>query len=167
MFCRSLFVFSGVRVTRSLVLCVCFVDRLSFFFWSLFLFFFDIRILITPLVFLKLFSVTTFLPSICPMAIHNTKCRVSSDPIFLYFQNFAIFLIQMYLPKISYITSQNPIFFQNCKKKSWSLNFEWRFTWQIEAIQDINADTSIVFSWFCIAKDVFMWLIYSWIFLRV
>ena len=27
MFCRSLFVFSGVRVTRSLVLYVCFVDR--------------------------------------------------------------------------------------------------------------------------------------------
>jgi hypothetical protein len=27
MFCRSLFVFSGVRVARSLVLCVCFVDR--------------------------------------------------------------------------------------------------------------------------------------------
>ena len=45
-------VFSGVRVTRSLVLCVCFVDRcLSFFFWSLCcLFFFDIRIMITPLV---------------------------------------------------------------------------------------------------------------------
>ena len=36
-------VFSGVRVTRSLVLCVCFVDRcLSFFFWPLCcLFFFD------------------------------------------------------------------------------------------------------------------------------
>jgi hypothetical protein len=32
MFCRSLFVFSGVRVTRYLVWCVCFVDRcLSFF----------------------------------------------------------------------------------------------------------------------------------------
>ena len=31
MFCRSLFIFSEVRVTRSLVLCVCFVDRcLSF-----------------------------------------------------------------------------------------------------------------------------------------
>ena len=56
-------VFSGVRVIRSLVLCVCFVDRsfvlLSFFFWPLsclFFFwplsclFFDIRILITPLV---------------------------------------------------------------------------------------------------------------------
>ena len=47
--------FSGVRVTRSLVLYVCFVDRcLSFlysFFWQLCcLFFFDIRILITPLV---------------------------------------------------------------------------------------------------------------------
>ena len=45
-------VFSGVRVTRSLVLCVCFVDRcLSFSFWPLCcLFFFDVRILITPLV---------------------------------------------------------------------------------------------------------------------
>jgi hypothetical protein len=43
--------FSGVRVTRSLVLYVCFVDRsLSFFFWPLCcLFFFDIRILITSL----------------------------------------------------------------------------------------------------------------------
>jgi len=47
-------VFSGVRVTRSLVLCVCFVDRwLSFcaFFWPLYcLFFFDLWILITPFV---------------------------------------------------------------------------------------------------------------------
>jgi hypothetical protein len=47
-------VFSGVRVTRSLlyVYCVCFVDRcLSLFFWSLCcLFFFDLLILITPLV---------------------------------------------------------------------------------------------------------------------
>jgi len=44
-------VFSGVPITRSLVLCVCFVDRcLSFFFWPLCcLFFFDIQILITPL----------------------------------------------------------------------------------------------------------------------
>jgi len=45
-------VFSGVRVTRSLVLCVCFVDRcLSFLSWSLCcLFFFNLRILIIPLV---------------------------------------------------------------------------------------------------------------------
>ena len=44
--------FSGVHVTRSLVLCVCFVDRcLSFVFWPLYcLFFFDIWIRITPLV---------------------------------------------------------------------------------------------------------------------
>ena len=44
--------FSGVRVTRSLVLCVCFVDRcLSFFFSPLCcMSFFDLRILITPLV---------------------------------------------------------------------------------------------------------------------
>jgi hypothetical protein len=49
-------VFSRVRVTRSLVLYVCFVDRClsfcTFSFWSLCcLFFFDIRILSTPLAF--------------------------------------------------------------------------------------------------------------------
>jgi len=47
-------VFSGVRVTRSLVLYVCFVDRClsfcTFFFWALCCLFFDIRILIIPLV---------------------------------------------------------------------------------------------------------------------
>ena len=50
---RSPPVFGGVRVTRSLVLYVCFVDScLSFctFFWSLYCLSFDIRILITPLV---------------------------------------------------------------------------------------------------------------------
>jgi hypothetical protein len=46
-------VFSGVRVIRSLVLCICFVDHcLSFFFWPLCsLSFFDLHILISPLVF--------------------------------------------------------------------------------------------------------------------
>ena len=44
-------VFSGIRVTWSLVLCVCFVDRRCLSFWPLCcLFFFDLRILITPLV---------------------------------------------------------------------------------------------------------------------
>jgi hypothetical protein len=51
-------------VTRSLVLCVCFVDRcLSFIrlFWSLYyLFFFNIRILITPLIIFKLFFTLLF-----------------------------------------------------------------------------------------------------------
>ena len=51
----SLKIFSGGRVTRHLVLYVCFVDQClsfcTFFFWPLFcLFFIDIRILITPLV---------------------------------------------------------------------------------------------------------------------
>ena len=42
--------FSGVRVIRSLDLCVCFVDC-CFYFWPLCcLFLFDIRILITPLI---------------------------------------------------------------------------------------------------------------------
>ena len=57
---NSPLVFSGVRITRSLVLCVCFVDRwlffMSFFFLPLCgLFFFDLRALITPLI-----SSTTF-----------------------------------------------------------------------------------------------------------
>ena len=45
-------VFSGVRVTQSLVLCVCFVDCcLSFFFWPLCcLSLFNLQILIAPLV---------------------------------------------------------------------------------------------------------------------
>ena len=45
-------IFSGIRVTRSLVLCVCFVDRcLSFFSRPLCCLFFDLRILIIiPLV---------------------------------------------------------------------------------------------------------------------
>jgi hypothetical protein len=44
----SLPFFCGVRVTRSLVLCVCFVDR-CLFFWPMYcLSFFDLRILITP-----------------------------------------------------------------------------------------------------------------------
>ena len=43
--------FSGVRILKSLVLCVCFVDRcLSFFFLLLCCLFFDLRILITSLV---------------------------------------------------------------------------------------------------------------------
>ena len=44
-------VFSGVRVTRYLVLCVCFVDRcLVFFIWPLCCLSFDIRIPITSLI---------------------------------------------------------------------------------------------------------------------
>ena len=48
-------VFSGVHVTRSLVLRVCFIYRcLYFFFWPLCcLFFFDIQILITSLWYLE------------------------------------------------------------------------------------------------------------------
>ena len=46
------FRFSGVRDTRSLVLCVCFVGRwLSFFFWPLCCLSLDLRILITHLVY--------------------------------------------------------------------------------------------------------------------
>jgi hypothetical protein len=47
-------ILSGVRVTRSLALCICFVYRClsfcTFFFWPMCCLFFDIRILITILV---------------------------------------------------------------------------------------------------------------------
>jgi len=68
--------FSGVRVTRSLVLCVCFVDCcLSFctlIFWPLCcLFFFDIRILITSLV----SSNSSLRMLVC---VHNTNITLMS-----------------------------------------------------------------------------------------
>ena len=45
---RSPSILSGVRVTQSLILCACFVDRcLSFFFWPLCCLSFDLWILIT------------------------------------------------------------------------------------------------------------------------
>jgi hypothetical protein len=47
-------VFSGLRATRTLASYVCFIDRCfsfcTFFFWTLCCLFFDIRILIAPLV---------------------------------------------------------------------------------------------------------------------
>jgi hypothetical protein len=43
-------VFIGVRITRSLILCVCFLDRCLSFCTLCCMFFFDLRILITPLV---------------------------------------------------------------------------------------------------------------------
>ena len=59
--------FSGVRVTRSLVLCVCFVDRcLSFFFWPLCcLSFVHLQIMITTLV------------------SSNSSCSVTNTPVVL------------------------------------------------------------------------------------
>ena len=69
-------VFSGVRVTRSLVLYhyVCFVYRClsfsTFFFWPLCcLFFFDIRILIAPFV----SSNSSYIIYICTCIIHEYK----------------------------------------------------------------------------------------------
>ena len=68
----------GVRVTRTLVLCVCFVDRcLSFFFWPLCCpFFFDIRILITPLV-----SSNSSCMGTC--VIYETFTKIEYDEIFV------------------------------------------------------------------------------------
>jgi hypothetical protein len=59
-------VFSGVRVTRSLVLCVCFVDRClsrcPVFFWPLYcVSFFDIRMFIIFLIYIHIVSYCTVL----------------------------------------------------------------------------------------------------------
>jgi hypothetical protein len=68
--------FIGVRVTRSLVLCACFVDRCLFFctfsFGHCYLFFFDIRILITPLV-----SSNSFYSLFC---VKNSNMQSSRNP---------------------------------------------------------------------------------------
>ena len=74
-------VFSGVRVTRSLVLYVCFVDRClsfcTFFIWPLCcLFFFDIRFWLPPFGIFKLF-LKTHLP-MPVLHLHNIK-RVVVD----------------------------------------------------------------------------------------
>ena len=80
-------VFSEVRVTRSLVLYVCFVDRcLSLFFWPLCcLPFFDIRILITPLVSSNSSFRVCFYRELssnyCTKALRNLKLSVVSDII--------------------------------------------------------------------------------------
>ena len=74
----SLPVFSGFRVTLSLVLWVCFVDRcLSF--WPLCYLFFDWRILITSLWYLQALPTTRLLPlySLFPDIIKHVTSRRS------------------------------------------------------------------------------------------
>ena len=69
--------FSGLRVTRSLVLCVCLVDRcLSFFFWPLCcLSFFDLRFFVTPfLLIISLLVFVNFQFLICPLISSNLSC---------------------------------------------------------------------------------------------
>jgi hypothetical protein len=72
-------VLSGVRVNRSLVLYICFVDRClsfcTFFFWPLCcLFFFDIRILLSPLVSSTNSSYTNILTENIELSYH---CSIS------------------------------------------------------------------------------------------
>ena len=72
--------FRGVLVTRSLALCVCFVDRClsfcTFFFWPLCcLFFFDIRILITPLVSSNSFYLSNNFHNVSTMHVQQFICQ--------------------------------------------------------------------------------------------
>ena len=48
-------------------------------------------------------------------------------------------------------------------RKKWNFIFEWKFHINMTN-RDINAVTSIVFSWSCIATDAFMWPFNGWIF---
>ena len=78
--------FSGVRVTRSLVLYVCFVDRcLSFFFWTLCCLSLDMRILITSLISSNSSTDGNFgLDSMSILFQWQSICRLI-PPSFLYF----------------------------------------------------------------------------------
>jgi hypothetical protein len=59
----------------------------------------------------------------CPLCTKTTPgCQV-----ILYSYIFNILLYFLYLPKISYISSQNPIFFKTKREKSWIFYFEWKF----------------------------------------
>ena len=111
-------IFSGVRVTRSLVLYVCFVWSLFvllyFFFWPLcYLFFFDIRTLIAPLVSsnssyqLSLYIVTT-----CLMLLYFNVSFI-----------FWIFTVWLYIVNIFYISAAWSIFGLCCmeKRRNWGL----------------------------------------------
>ena len=81
--------FCGVRVTRSLVVCVCFVDRClsvcSFIFWPLCCqCFFDLRILITSLWYLR--STSSDYPfGILDLQILITPLVYSNSPFFFFF----------------------------------------------------------------------------------
>jgi hypothetical protein len=78
-------VFSGVRVTRSLVLYVCFVDHcLLILFWSsCCLFFFDIRILMNPLV--SSTSTSRWLFVLCLLAIVLSVLLPYTDSDYLWY----------------------------------------------------------------------------------
>ena len=86
-------IFSWVRVTRSLVLCVCFVDRClsfcPFFFWPLCCLLFDLRLLIIPLVSLVLMiDYQTNVVFHINYIHYQYVCHLSNPPItFLYFFN--------------------------------------------------------------------------------
>ena len=78
-------VFSGVRVTRSLVLCVMFCRLFVFFFWPLCcLFFFDIPILITSWYLQTLLDHFTVL-ELCPFTL--SPCPMDKHSFFLLFKS--------------------------------------------------------------------------------
>ena len=80
-------IFSGIRVTRSLVFCVMFCS-LSFFFWPLCSLSFHLQILITPLV-----SSNSSL-SFCHLQILSTPL-VSSNSSYFYLWYFGLIVLHM------------------------------------------------------------------------
>jgi hypothetical protein len=123
---RSLPVFSRVRVPRSLVLCVCCVDRcLSLFFWPLCcLSFFDLRILITP-------SVSFGLCVVCPSLIYGFWLPLQ--------YLLALVLSVLWFTDSDYLFSIFKLYFQNTTKRNelFSLKrttFVLRSDWRISGL---------------------------------
>ena len=98
--------FDGVRVTRSLVLYVCFVDHclsfcIYFFIWPLCcLFFFDLRILITPLV-----SQDSSYQSLTPEVFR----------VFMLFYLFVVQYVTLPLFCLSVMVSTDPADYEPCE----------------------------------------------------
>ena len=113
-------VFSGVCVTQSLVLCVCFVDRcLSFFFWPLcHLFFCDSRILITVWYLQTLLS----LQERSTYSDHITETGVSKFGILVYRTELKYIVLTlillMHCSNNSYYSSSHSIDFPNNQNSS-------------------------------------------------
>jgi len=108
-------VFSWFRVTRSLVLCVYFVDRClsfrTFFFWSLCcLFFFDIRIMITLLVSANTSYLLWHTTRQCHVK-ESTKASLCYFNIFFYFSRgltqYTTFHLYTYIQYLHDNTMQN------------------------------------------------------------
>ena len=97
MFCRSLFVFSGVRVTRSLVLYVCFVDRCLFLVGLVLLdlqFYMYVLQIVVYLQWSSCYSIISFICMFCrSLFVFSGVCVTRSLVLYVCFVDRCLFLV--------------------------------------------------------------------------